>query len=124
MERMIFALAAKWASIWVVLLFLGLIGGPALDQAAVMAAVTALISYGGDRLIPFSLQGITRWAIDAGLATLVIYLSQWLWPGPGLNLFMAILAGMVIGAIEIPLHFLLASRYGVRKRDDNRDGIH
>jgi len=123
MERMIFALAAKWAFIWVVLLFIGLIGGPAIDQAAVMAAVTALITYGADRMIPFKVQGLTRWAMDAGLATLVIYLSQWLWVGPGLNLFMAILAGSVIGAIEIPLHFLLASRYGVRKRDDNRDGI-
>ncbi len=123
MERTLVALAAKWAFTWVVLLFIGLIGGPTLGQAAIMAATTAVISWAADRLIPFTVQGLTRWAIDAGLATLVIYLSQWLWTGPGLNLFTAVLAGTVIGALEIPLHFLLAARYGVRNRDDNRDGI-
>lgn len=117
------ALGLKWLSVWLVLLFFGLSFGPSPGKAAVMALFVAIASWAADRLMRFSVQGITRWAIDAGLAAFAIYFAQFLWPGYGISFFMSLFAGAVIGAIEIPLHFFLASRFGVRKPDDNRDGI-
>lgn len=117
------ALGLKWLSVWVVLLFFGLVFGPSPGQAAVMALFVAIASWAADRLIRFEVQGLTRWAIDSGLAAFAIYLGQFLWPGEGISFYTAIFAGAVVGAIEIPLHFFLAARFGVRRRDDNRDGI-
>lgn len=117
------ALSLKWLSVWAVLMLFGLSFGPGPAEAAGIAVVVALVSWGADRLLPFSLQGITRWAIDAGAAGLTIYLAQFLFPGHGIAFLPALFAGAVIGAIEIPLHFLLASRFGLRRRDDRRDGV-
>ncbi|HYG57598.1 MAG TPA: hypothetical protein VD902_05985 [Symbiobacteriaceae bacterium] len=117
------AVGLKWLTVWGVLLLFGLVFGPSPGQAAVIALAVALLSWGADRLVPFKIQGITRWALDGGLAGLTIYVTQFLWPGPGISLFLALFAGFVIGAIEIPLHFFLASRFGLRRRDDNRDGV-
>ncbi len=117
------ALGLKWLSIWLVLVFFGLSFGPSPGKAAVMALVVAIASWAADRMIRFEVQGITRWAIDAGLAGLAIYLAQFIWPGMGISFFTALFAGAVVGAIEIPLHFFLAARFGVRRRQDDRDGI-
>lgn len=124
MGLMMTALALKWASIWVVLLFFGLSFGPSPGQAAVIAAAVAVASWLADRVIPFRVQGLTRWAIDGGLAGLSIYAAQFLWPGQGIGLAAALFVGLVVGAIEIPLHFFLASRFGIRRPQDDKDGIH
>lgn len=117
------ALGLKWLSIWVVLLFFGLSFGPSPGQGAVIAAVVAVLSWGADRMVPFRIQGVTRWVLDGGLAGLAIYVAQFLWPGAGISFFTALFAGLVVGAIEIPLHFFLASRFGLRRPDDQRDGV-
>jgi hypothetical protein len=111
------ALGLKWASIWIVLSLFGLLFGPTPGQAAVMAAVVAVLSWAADRLIDFKFQGITRWAIDSGLAGLGIYFAQFLWPGTGITFSLSLFAGFVIGSIEIPLHFFLASRFGLKRRN-------
>jgi hypothetical protein len=118
------ALGLKWLSTWLILLLFSMVFGPSGTQAAVMAAAVAVLSWLADRLIAFQFQGITRFAIDSGLAGLGIYLSQFLWPGPGITFPLAVFAGFVVGAVEIPLHFYLAARFGLRKRNDERDGIH
>ena len=118
------ALGLKWLSVWLILTLFGLVFGPTAGQAAVMAAVVAVVSWLADRAIAFEFQGITRWAVDGGLAALAIYVSQFLWTGPGISFPLALFAGAVVGAIEIPLHFYLAARFGLRKRDDERDGVH
>lgn len=117
------AVGLKWLSVWLVLLLFGLSFGPPPGKAAVMALFVAIVSWAADRVLRFEVQGITRWAIDSGLAGLAIYAAQFLWPGLGISFFTALFAGAVVGAIEIPLHFFLASRFGVRRRDDNKDGI-
>lgn len=114
------ALGMKWLSVWVVLLLIGLISGPTPGQGAVMAAVLALVSWWADRMLDFRVQGVTRWAIDSGLAGLGIYLAQFLWPGQYLPFYLALLAGFMVGALEIPLHFYLASRFGLAEREDDR----
>lgn len=123
MTMTVTALAMKWLSVWIVLLFVGMATGPTPGQGAVIAAAVAVISYLADRVIPFRVQGITRWAIDGGLAGLSIYVAQFLWPGQLITFPWALLAGFLVGAIEIPLHFFLAARFGLRRRDDERDGI-
>lgn len=117
------ALALKFLSVWLVLLFFGLIGGPSPTQAAVIALVVGALSIIGDRMLPFRVQGVTRWAIDGGLAFLGIYIGQYLWPGQAMSLATAVFAGAVVGAVEIPIHFFLASRFGLRKKNDDHDGI-
>jgi hypothetical protein len=117
------ALGMKWLSVWVVLLLFGLSFGPNPGQAAVMAVFVAVVSWLADRAMPFKVQGVTRWAIDSGLAFVALYLGQFLWPGTGITFYTALFAGFVIGAIEIPLHFWLAARFGVRAKGDDRDGI-
>jgi hypothetical protein len=121
--RNLTAIALKWFGVWLILGLFGLFFGPTPGKAAVTALVVAVVSWLADRGLPFRVQGVTRWAIDSGLATLTIYLGQFLWPGPGLTFIEALLAGFVVGAIEIPLHFYLAARFGLRSRDDHKDGI-
>jgi len=117
------AIGLKWLSVWVVLLFFGLSFGPTPAQAAVIALFVAVVSLAADRAIPFRVQGWRRWAVDGGLAALGIYLAQFLWPHAGISVFTAVFAGAVVGSIEIPIHFFLASRFGLRRPDDDRDGI-
>lgn len=124
MSMMWTALGLKWLSVWVVLLLLTIaFMGPTPGQAAVIAAFVAVISYTADRLLPFRVQGVTRWALDAGGAALGIWLGQFLWPGTPVSWLSAMVAGAFIGAIELPLHFWLASRFGLRRPDDRRDGV-
>lgn len=117
------ALGLKWLSIWLVLLPFGLSFGPSPGKAAVIAAAVAVASWAADRVIPFRLQGLTRWAIDGGLAGISIWLAQFLWPGQGITFFSALFVGFVVGAIELPIHFYLASRFGLRRRNDQNDGV-
>lgn len=117
------AIALKWLSVWVVLLFISLSFGPTPAQSAAIAFFVAVASLAADRAIPFRVQGWTRWAVDGGLAALGIYMVQFLWPHAGISVPMAVFAGAVVGALEIPLHFFLASRFGLRRPDDDRDGI-
>jgi hypothetical protein len=123
MTMTVTALVMKWLSIWIVLLFVGMVTGPTPGQGAVIAAAVAVVSYLADRVIPFRVQGITRWAMDGGLAGLSIFVAQFLWPGQLITFPWALLAGFLVGAIEIPLHFFLAARFGLRRRNDERDGI-
>lgn len=124
MNDLLTALGLRFVSVWLVLLFIGLLSGPSPGQAAVIALVVAVISIAGDRLLPFRVQGVTRWAIDGGLAALGVYIGQFLWPGQAIPLYAAVFAGAVVGAVEIPIHFFLAARFGLRKKNDTRDGIH
>jgi hypothetical protein len=117
------ALGLKFLSIWVVLLFFGLSFGPTPGQGAVIALTVAVVSWLADLALPFRVQGWTRWAFDGGLAGLSIYVAQFLWPGQSIGFFSALFAGLVVGALEIPLHFFLASRFGLRRREDEKDGI-
>jgi hypothetical protein len=121
--RLAVALTMKWFSIWVILALFGMVSGMGPIKGAIIALVVSVISWLGDRALPFSLQGVTRWAIDGGLTALGIYLAQFIWPGPGLTFPLALFAGYVIGSVEIPIHMYLASRFGIRRRDDDRDGI-
>jgi hypothetical protein len=117
------SLALKWASAWVVLSLFGMVGGPAPAQAGAMAAFVAIVTWVVDRAMPFTTQGLIRWAIESVVAFLAIYLGQFLSPGPGISLNAAAAAGMVIGAIELPLHFWLAVRYGLRRGPGDKNGI-
>lgn len=117
------SLALKWASAWVVLSLFGMITGPSPGQAAAMAAFVAIVTWVVDRALPFATQGLIRWAIESVVAFLAIYLGQFLSPGPGIPLNEAGAAGMLIGAIELPLHFWLATRYGLRRGPGDKDGI-
>lgn len=123
MKLTLTALGMKWLAAWIVLLLMGLSGGPNPGKAAVVALFLAILSWMADRVIPFRVQGITRWAIDSGLAALTIYYAQFAWVGNRLTFGESLFAGFVVGSIEIPLHFFLASRFGLRRRDDRRDGI-
>ncbi|MGE5672419.1 MAG: DUF2512 family protein [Mycobacterium leprae] len=122
MGRTATALLLKFGAAWGVMLLLGMAFGPSAGKAAVIAIVLAAVSWLADRIFPFELQGITRWAIDGGLAALTIYVAQFLWPGHGVSLLGALVMGFIIGAIEIPLHFYLAVRFDDRRRQDD-DGI-
>lgn len=117
------AIGLKWLGAWVVLLVFGLFAGPSPVKGAVMAFVVAAFSWMADRMLPFKVQGVTRVAIDGGLAALIVYLSQFIWPGTGINFPNALFAGFVIGTIELPIHMYLAARFGVRHPDDQKDGI-
>lgn len=122
--RNLTALGLKWVTAFFLLVVWGLAtGGPLAPKAAVIALFVAGFSWVGDRVLPFTLQGVTRWAIDGGLAGLTIYLAQFLPPGPGISLMGSLLLGFGIGSLELPLHFFLASRYGLRRPEDDRDGI-
>ncbi|HWI64431.1 MAG TPA: DUF2512 family protein [Symbiobacteriaceae bacterium] len=120
---MLTALVLKWLSIWVVLLFFGLSFGPTPGQGAWIAFFVAILSILADKVIPFRIQGITRWAIDGGLAAFAIYVAQFVVRGQGYPFWAALFAGAVIGAIEIPIHYYLASRFGLGRRNDEKDGI-
>jgi hypothetical protein len=113
------ALGLKFLATWVVLLVTGLVTGPSPWEGVVISAVVAVVSWMADRLIDFRFQGLTRWAIDGGLAAFTIYLAQFLWPGVGISFPVSLFAGFVVGSIEIPLHFYLASRFGLQKRGNN-----
>lgn len=123
MARNLTAIGFKFVAIWMILLLFTMVGGPSPQQAPIIALVTALVTWWTDRKLPFALQGWTRWAIDGGLAGFTLYLAQFLWPGVGINFPAALFAGVVIGSVEIPLHFLLVTLFGRRLRDDNHDGI-
>lgn len=116
-------LLIKWVTAAFVLLLFGLAYGPSPTQALVIAAIVAVAGWTGDRLLPFRHQGVTRWAIDSGLTALAVWFGQFFWPGTGIGFGQAVIAGFVIGAVEIPLHVWLASRFGLRRRQDNNDGI-
>lgn len=118
------ALAIKWVVAFFTLVVWGQVSGSlAADEAIGIAVVVAFVSWLADRLLPFRLQGVTRWAIDGGLAGLTIYVAEMLWPGPRIGLLTALVIGYFLGALELPLHLFLASRYGVRRPEDDRDGI-
>lgn len=122
--RNLTALGLKWVTAFFILAVYGqAAGGPTPGKAGVLALFIAVLSWMGDRLLPFALQGVTRFAIDGGLAGLTIYFGQFLVPGPGIDLLASLILGFGLGALELPLHFWLASRFGLRRRDDNRDGI-
>lgn len=122
--RNLTALALKWVTTFFILVVWGLAsGGPTPGKAGVIALFVAGLSWLGDRWLPFSVQGVTRWAIDGGLTGLTIYGAQFLWPGPGLSLLTSLVFGFGIGALELPIHFFLAARYGLRRPEDDRDGI-
>ncbi|MFZ5814817.1 MAG: hypothetical protein ACOY93_05895 [Bacillota bacterium] len=122
--RNLTALGIKFGTAFFVLAVWGQAsGGPTPGKAAVIALFVAGLSWAADRLLPFTLQGVTRWAIDGGLAGLTIYGAQFLWPGPGIDLFSSLLLGFGLGALELPIHFFLASRYGLRRPEDDRDGV-
>lgn len=123
MARLFTALGLKFVAAWLILLLFSLIGGPTPGKAAWMAVVVAVVGYLADRALPFAMQGVTRWAIDSGLAAGAVYLAQFLWPGPGLGLPASLLAGFAIGSVEIPLHFLLARLFGVHRKNNEWDGI-
>lgn len=116
-------LLIKWVSAAFILLLFGLVYGPTPTQALVIAAVVAVVGWLSDRLLPFRHQGISRWALDSGITAVAIWVGQFLWPGVGIGFSLAVIAGFVIGSIEIPLHVWLASRFGVRRRQDEGDGI-
>ncbi len=122
--RNLTAVTLKFLTAWGILVVWGLANvGPTPGKAAVLAVLVAGLSWLGDRWLPFTLQGVTRWAIDGGLAGLTIYFGQFLWPGPGITLLGSLIVGFGLGALELPLHFYLAARYGLRRREDDRDGI-
>lgn len=101
------AIGLKFLTVWAILLLAGLAWGPPPAQGVVIALVVAVASWVADRSITFEVQGWTRWSLDAGLATAAIYLAQFLWPGPVLAFSTAVFLGAVVGAVEIPMHFLL-----------------
>lgn len=113
----------KWLSVVLILLLFSMSFGPSPGQAAVIAAFVAVIAHLGDRVLPFRIQGVVRWVIDGGLIGISIWLGQFLWPGQGITFPTALFAGFVIGAIEVPLHFYLASRFGLRSNQDEHDGV-
>lgn len=122
--REITAFVLKWGVAFFTLAVWGqATGEPSTSKAVVIAIFVAGLSWLADRWLPFRLQGITRWAIDGGLAGLTIYVSQFLLPGPGVGLLAALFIGYFLGSIELPLHFYLATRFGLRPPDDDRDGI-
>ncbi|MFZ5824907.1 MAG: DUF2512 family protein [Bacillota bacterium] len=122
--RNLTAVAIKWVTTFFVLAVWGQAsGGPSFGKAAVIALFVAGISWMADIWLPFRMQGVTRWAIDGGLTGLTIWATQYLWPGPGIALVSALVLGYGLGALELPLHFFLASRYGLRRPEDDRDGI-
>lgn len=122
--RNLTALSIKWVTAFFILAVWGqATGGPLPLKAALLALLVAVLGWWADRLLPFTQQGVTRWAIDGGLAALTIYLGQFLMMGPGISLLGSLIVGYGLGALEMPLHFYLASRFGLRRRDDNRDGI-
>lgn len=122
--RNLMALGLKWGTAFFILAVWGqAMGGPSPGKAAWLALFFAIASWAGDRLLPFTLQGVTRWAIDGGLAWLTIYAGQFLVPGPGISLLGAMVVGFGLGALEMPVHFYLASRFGLRRPEDDRDGI-
>lgn len=115
------ALLLKWGAAWIVLSLFGMTmaAAPTPGQAAVLAALLALLSWVGDRTLPFAMQGITRWLADSLLAAVTLYVAWLLWPAVNMPFARSLLAGLVIGSVEIPLHFYLAARFGLR---GNRDG--
>lgn len=122
--RNLTAVAIKWAVAFFTLVVWGQASGSVTaDEAAGVALVLAVVSWLADRLFPFRLQGVTRWAIDGGLAALTVYFTEMLWPGPRIGFLTALVIGYFLGALELPLHFFLAARYGVRRPEDDKDGI-
>lgn len=105
--RNLTAVALKFVSVWTILLLFGLAWGPAPMQSAVIALFVAVVSWIVDLKLPFEMQDWTRWSLDAGLAAVGVYVGQFLWPGQAIAIYAAVFIGAVIGAIEIPLHFLL-----------------
>jgi len=119
------AVTLKFLPAWGILVIWGLAtGGPDPGKAAVISLFVAGLSWLADRWLPFKLQGVTRWAIDGGLAGLTIYYGQFLWPGPGISLLGSLLVGFGLGSLDLPLHYYLAARFGLRRPEDDRDGIH
>ncbi len=117
------ALGLKWLVAFAVLLFLGLAFAPAPGHAALVALIVAITGWLVDRLIPFRFQGVTRWAVDSGVAGLAIYFGQFLWPGGDVPFWAAVLTGFVIGSVELPIHHFLAARFGVNRKKDGWGGI-
>jgi hypothetical protein len=87
-------------------------GGPSAQKALGIALVLAVVSWVADLLVPFSLQGVTRWALDGLLAGVTIFLTQSFFAGPGLGLPASLFIGLFLGAVELPIHFFLAARFG------------
>lgn len=122
--RNLVALGLKWGLAFFTLAVWGQATGQLDGGAAVLiATAVAVLSWMADRVLPFSLQGVTRWAIDGGLAGLTIYAVQFLRPGSAISLLAALVIGFFLGAIELPLHTFLAARYGLRRPEDDKDGI-
>lgn len=111
MRLILTALGLKTLLGWGVLALFGLVGGPTPTQALVMAVAVAVISWAADVLLPFKLQGFTRFLLDGILAVAAIYTTQGIWPGRPVTFTTALIAGMALGALELPLHFYLASRF-------------
>jgi hypothetical protein len=105
--RDLMAVGIKFVAVWAIMLLFGLSWGPGPAKSAVIALIVAGGSWLADKKIPFAFQGWNRWAVDAGLATLAVYVGQFVWPGQAIALHAAVFVGAVIGAVEIPLHYLL-----------------
>lgn len=113
------ALLLKWASAWVVVSLFGLVRqAPSPGQAVWPALVLAVVSWVGDRFLPVEMQGISRWLIDSFLAAFVLLLLGAFRPDWAMDPLIALFAGLSIGAVEIPLHYYLAARYGLKARGD------
>ena len=116
--RNLSAVAVKFVGVWAILLLFGLSFGPTPAQGAVIALFVAAVSWVTDRWIPFEVQGWTRWSLDAGIAAAGVWLGQFLWPGNGIAWYSAVFVGAVVGAIEIPLHFVLRRWLGPGRGQD------
>jgi hypothetical protein len=123
MTRDLLSLGLKWLASWLVLLAVGLIYPGSGTALAAMAVLVAAALWLTDRALPFRVQGVTRWAMEGGLAALVLYAASRVAPVQPLPILPALVAGYAIGSVEIPMHFYLTARFGLRKRDDRRDGI-
>jgi hypothetical protein len=123
MTRTWVSLGLKTFTVWLILMLYGLTTTMRPVQGVLIAFAAAVAGWLADLVISFKVQGATRWAIDSGIFALVIYLGAMVLPGVRYAFSTAIFLGFVAGSVEIPIHFYLASRFGLRRKGDEHEGI-
>ncbi|HWQ73718.1 MAG TPA: DUF2512 family protein [Syntrophomonas sp.] len=86
----------------------------------VSLAITVITYLIGDLLILYVFNNTVAAVADAGLCWLIIYLSNYMWPGRDVPLLSALSAAVVIGVGEVFLHMYVENNI-LHHGPDDRD---
>ncbi|GAX90658.1 DUF2512 family protein [Effusibacillus lacus] len=109
----------KWLGTVAAVLFVGLFfplfGVMNLLQAVLLGTVITIVGYVADLFLPRMTNQIVAISSDFAMATLVVYLANFLFPGLRVTWTFAIITGFIVAGVEIFFHAKFVESTGKRE---------